>query len=116
MKKQNIITSASDHTRVANLVVEKIKNAVSIFSDAPTVEIDELRTSSWYKVIVVKNEKLHLLTFAEIDTARKVVDEVCKKYKGMGYIMDTRPYLAQDGETFLHMPVMEISVRRYCDE
>ena len=110
------ITSASAHTRVANLVVKKIKNAVSFFSDAPTVEVDELKNGSWYKVIVVKNEKSHLLTFAEIDTVRKVVDEFCKKYKGMFYIMDTRPYLAQDGKTFLHMPVMEISVRRYCDE
>ena len=116
MKKQNIIKSASAHTRVANLVVETVKNAVSIFSNAPTVEIDELRTSSWYKVIVVKNEKSHILTFAEIDTVREVFDEFCKKYKGMFYIMDTRPYLAQDGKTFLYMPVMEISVRRYCDE
>ena len=113
MKKQNIIASASAHTRITNLVVEKIKNAVSFFSDAPTVEIDELRTSTWYKIIVVKNEKSHILTFAEIDTVREVVDGFCKKYKGMGYVMDTRPYLAQDGETFLHMPVMEISVRRY---
>ena len=116
MKKQNIIKSASAHTRVVNLVVKKIKNEVSFFSDAPTVEVDELKTGSWYKVIVVKNEKSHLLTFAEIDTVRKVVDEFCKKYKGMFYIMDTRPYLAKDGKTFLHMPVMEISVRRYCDE
>lgn len=113
MKKQHIIASASAHTRIANLVVEKIKNAVSFFSDAPTVEIDELRTSSWYKVIVVKNEKSHILTFAEIDTVREVVDKYCKKYKGMGYVMDTRPYLASDHETFLHMPVMEINVRRY---
>lgn len=113
MKKQHIISSASAHTRIANLVVEKVKNAVSFFSDAPTVEIDELRTGLYYKVIVVKNEKSHLLTFAEIDTVRKVVDEFCKKYEGMFYIMDTRPYLAQDGKTFLHMPVIEINVRRY---
>jgi hypothetical protein len=116
MKKQNIIKSASAHTRVANLVVENVKNAVSFFSNAPTVEIDESHCSSWYKVIVVKNEKSHILTFAEIDTVREVVDEFCKKYRGMGYVMDTRPYLAQDGETFLYMPVMEISIRRYFDE
>lgn len=116
MKKQNIIKSESVHTRVANLVVEKIKNAVSFFSDAPTVEIDELRTSPWYKIIVVKNEKSHILTFEEIDTVREVVDEFCKKYKGMFYVMDTRSYLASDNQTLLYMPVMEISVRRYFDE
>lgn len=116
MKKQHIIASASAHTRIANLIVTKIKNAISFFSNAPTVEVDELKSGSWYKVIVVKNEKSHILTFAEIDTVREVVDEFSKKYKGMGYVMDTRPYLASDHETFLHMPVMEISVRRYCDE
>jgi hypothetical protein len=116
MKKQHIITSASAHTRIANLVVEKVKNAVSFFSDAQTVEIDELRTISWYKVIVVSPKNSPILTFAEIDTVREVVDKFCKKYKGMGYVMDTRLYLAKDGKTFLHMPVMEISVRRYCDE
>ena len=112
MTKQAIITSEKSHKRVANLVIEKVKNAVSVFSDAPTVEIDNVMTCSYWQVIVVKNEKSHILTFAEIDTVREVVDEFCKKYKDMYYKIDTRPYLASDGG-FLHMPVMEINIRRF---
>ena len=111
MNKQHIIASASAHTRITNLVVSKIKGAVSVFSDAPTVEVES--KTSYYQTIVVKNEQTHMLTFAEIDRVREVVDGYCKKYRGMFYTMQTRPYLSKDGSTMLHMPVMEICIRRY---
>ena len=112
MKNQAIITSEKSHKRVANLVIEKVKNAVSFFSEAPTVEIDKVMTCSYWQVIVVKNEKSNMLTFSEIDIVRDVVDKFCKKYKGMFYVIETRPYPASDGG-FLHMPVMVINIRRY---
>lgn len=111
MTQQHIISSASAHTRITNLVVSKIKGAVSFFSDAPTVEVDS--KTSYYQNIVVKNENTHILTFAEIDIVREIVDCYCKKYRGMFYTMQTRPYLSKDGSTMLHMPVMEICIRRY---
>lgn len=111
MNKQHIIASASAHTRITNLVVSKIKGSVSIFSDTPTVEVES--KTSYYQNIVVKNEQTHMLTFAEIDRVREAVDGYCKKYRGMFYTMQTRPYLSKDGSTWLHMPVMEICIRRY---
>ena len=110
--KQSIITNERVHTRVTNLIASKIKGAVSIFSNAPTVNVED--GGGWYKTIIVKNEDSHMLTFAEIDIVREVVDEYCKKYKGMFYIMGCTPYVSRfDNETVLYMPSMEINVRKY---
>lgn len=111
--KTSVITSTSAQTRVANLIVASINNAVSLFSDAPVAKIDSVASGSYYKVIVVENKKSSMLTFAEIDTIRAAADVFCKKYKGMYYTMQTRPYLAQDGSTWLHRPVFEVCVRKY---
>lgn len=111
MKNQHIIASASAHTRITNLVVLKIQGAVSIFSEAPVVEIE--RKNDTFNTVIVKNEHSHMLTFAEIDTVREALDSFVEKYKGMFYVMQTRPYLSKDGETWLSMPVIEINVRRY---
>lgn len=112
MTKQNFIATAAAQTRVTNLVIKKAKEAISIFTDAPTIEIDETLTSDAYKVIVVKNEKSHMLTFAEIDVIREAIDKIIKRHKGCFYTMETRPYLSKSGG-FLYMPVMEIYIRRY---
>lgn len=109
--KQHIISNVSAQTRIANLLVSKINSAVSFFSDAPIAKVTS--KSVWYQTVQVCNEHSHILTFAEIDTVREVVDEFCKKYKGMFYTMGTAPYLASDKETWLYMPVIEIEVRRY---
>jgi hypothetical protein len=51
-----------------------------------------------------------------IDTVWEVVDEYEKKYGNcICGLIDTRPYLASDNETWLHMPVIEIAVRRMED-
>lgn len=112
MTKQNIIATAAAQTRVTNLVIKKAKEATSIFTDAPTIEIEETLTCDAYKVIVVKNEKSHMLTFAEIDVIREAIDKIIKRHKGCFYTMETRPYLSKSGG-FLYMPVMEIYIRRY---
>lgn len=115
--KKSTITKASAQTRVANLIVTKIQNALQIFSDPAEVEISELESSSMYKVIHVKqNHNIRILTFSEIDTVREVVDKFAKKYHGIGYVMISRTYLAQDGETWLNQPVMEITVRKYDED
>ena len=112
MKKQ-VIKTAAVQTRIANLVVTKVNNAVSFFGEAPVAEISEICSCSAYKTIVVKNEYSHMLTFAEIDTIREAIDPIIKKYQGCGYTMQTMPYISKDNSTTLHMPVIEITIRRY---
>ena len=109
--KQQVLSSASSHTRITNLIASKLRGAVSIFSYSPTVEVEP--KTSYYQTIVVKNEHTHMITFAELDCVRGILDEYCKKYKGMFYTMQTRPYLSKDGSIWLHMPVIEIKIRRY---
>jgi hypothetical protein len=115
--KKITITKARTQTRVANLIVKEVNNAISFFSDPSEAKIDEAKSCGYYKVIEVKqNHGCRILTFAEIDIIRGVVDKFCKKYNGIGYYMDTAPYLAQDGETWLHQPVMCISIPRYDED
>ena len=108
---QHIISNVSAQTRITNLLVSKLNSAFSIFSDAPKADV--IRKSRNYQTVRVYNERSHMLTFSEIDIAREVIDKFCKKYKGMFYTMQTFPYLSSDNTTWLHMPVIEIEVRRY---
>ena len=83
-----------------------------MFSDAPVAEIED--KGQYFAKVVVKNEHSHMLTFAEIDVTRRIVDVYCMKYKGMFYTMQTRPYIPEwDRSTMLYQPVYEICVRRY---
>ena len=109
MKKLVIKTKAGKN-RVANIIAKEIRGAVSFFSDAPTVKVKE--TCDMYTTISIYNEHSHMLTFCEIDEVRHAVDQYKNKYEygTIGYTMQTKPYLSQDGRYFLHMPVMEISV------
>jgi hypothetical protein len=109
--KKLVIKSVSSKNRVANIIAKKIRGAVSIFSDAPAVLVEE--GCETYTTISIFNEKSHLLTFSEMDVVREVVDIYKEKYEygTIGYIMDTKCYLTKDGKHILHMPVMEISVR-----
>ena len=111
--KKLVIKSKSSRNRVANLIAKKIRSAVSIYSNAPVVEVEEQGIS--YTIISVKaneNTSFRMLTFAEIDTVREVVDIYKEKYEygRISYSMQGGQYLAQDGETWLSMPVMEISI------
>lgn len=109
MNKQSVIKSKAAKTRVQNLVVSKLNNALSIFSEAPKVKIES--ETKYYTTIVV--EEIHIMTFAVIDTIREVAEEFKVKYEGFYYVMSSRQYLAKDGETWLHRPVFEINIRRY---
>lgn len=109
MKKQCIIKSAGAQTRVSNLIVSQINSAVSFFSEPPVARIES--KTEFYTTIVV--EEKHMMTFAVIDTIREVAEKFRAKYQGCFYIMSSRPYLASDGETWLHHPVFEINLKRY---
>lgn len=110
MKKLVIKTQAGKN-RVANIIAKEIRGAVSFFSDAPTVKVEE--TCDMYTTISIYNERSHMLTFCEIDEVRQAVDQYKDRYEygTIGYTMQTKPYLSKDGKFFLSMPVMEISVR-----
>lgn len=115
--KKITITKANVQSRVANLIVKNVQNALTMFSDAAEVKIAEYKSCSYYKVITVKHTiGTRILTFPEIDEVRKVVDKMAEKYHGIGYYMDSETYLAQDGETWLNQPVMEITVRKYDED
>jgi hypothetical protein len=114
--KKITITKVSAQTRVANLMASKIRGAVSIFSDAPTVE--QAKAGTQFLVIEIIPAERHswMLTFAEIDTVREVVAEFEKKYHGITYYMTTRPYLADDNKTWLSKPVMTIDIQRFDED
>lgn len=112
MKKKCTIIKSSIKTRIANLIIKDVKNALTIFSNPADVSILESLSCDDCTVIEVKqNHGTRILSFAEIDEVREVVDKFKNKYHGICYYMDVAPYLAQDGETWLHQPTMEISVR-----
>lgn len=104
------IKSRRGKNTIASLINKKVKNYMTIFRDAPTVEMEEVCPQ--YTLIRVFNEHSHMLTFAEIDNVREAVDPYIKNHRGdIYYTMQTKPYLGTDGETWLSMPVMEITVR-----
>lgn len=109
--KKTILTK-SVQTRVANRIEKEVREALnSIFSQPSEVSKNKEVGSYWREIVC--NPKDMMMTFAEIDTIREVVDKYKAKYHGISYSMHTRPYLAKDNETWLHSPVMEINIRRY---
>ena len=111
--KKITITKVSAQTRVANLMASKIRGAVSIFSDAPSVE--QKKEGNYFQTIEIVPAERHswMLTFAEIDVVREEIEKFEKKYHGISYHMTTRPYLAEDNKTWLSMPIMQIDIQRY---
>ena len=107
------ILKESVQKRVASLIVSKVRGAVSIYSEAPVVSNAESCGSFWYEITVEPTGLRSIMTFAEIDSVREAVDEYSKKYHGISYHMETKPYLASDNETWLSLPVVKISVQRY---
>ena len=77
--KSLTIKSVRGKNTVASLVAKKVEGALSIFSEAPTVEIKELCEA--YTIIRIYPEKASILTFAEIDTVREAVDVYKNKYE-----------------------------------
>lgn len=110
------ILKKSVQKRVANLIASKIRGAVSIYSDPPVVRDVKIVGGYWAEITVEPTGFRSMMTFAEIDSIREVVDEYSKKYHGISYHMETCPYLANDNETWLHMPVMVINIRRYDED
>jgi len=114
--KKITITKVSAHTRVANLMASKIRGAVSIFSNTPSVEQDN--AGNYFQVfeIVPAKGNSWMLTFAEIDVVREEIEKFEKKYHGISYHMTTRPYLAEDNKTWLSQPIMRIDIQRYDED
>lgn len=111
--KKTILTK-SVQTRIANRIEKEVREALSIYSQPSEVSKNK-EVGSWWREIVC-DPKDTMLTFAEIDTIREVVDKYVAKYYGISYSIHTRPYLAKDNETWLHSPVMEINIRRYDED
>ena len=114
--KKITITKVSAQTRVANLITSKIRGAVSIFSDAPSVE--QNKVGNYYQTIEIVPAKNHswILTFAEIDVVREEIEKFEKKYHGISCHITTRPYLAEDNKTWLSMPIMRIDIQRFDED
>ena len=109
MKNQATISKRT-LTKVTNLIATKVSNAVSFYGNAH-VEVKEYLKGSIMQVEVWFDH--HMLCFAGLDTIREVTDAYEEKYDAncICTTIQTRPYLLSDGETFLHMPVVEIMVR-----
>ena len=114
--KKITITKVLAQTRVANLMASKIRGAVSIFSDAPSVEQE--KTGNYFQTIDIIPAKRHswMLTFSEVDVVRDEIVKFEKKYHGISYYMTTRPYLAEDNKTWLSMPIIRIDIQRYDED
>lgn len=109
--KKTILTK-SVQTRVANRIEKEVRETLNRIFSEPSEVSKNKEVGSWWREIVC-NPKDAIFAFAEIDTIREVVDKYKEKYHGISYSMCTRPYLAQDNETWLYSPVMEINIRRY---
>lgn len=107
------ILKESVQKRVASLIESKVRGAVSIYSETPVVSKAKAVGSWWYEITVEPTGMRSMMTFAEIDSIREAVDEYSKKYHGISYHMGTKPYLANDNETWLSMPVFNITIQRY---
>ena len=94
--------------RIPNKIEKEIKEAVSIFTDAPTVRRDD---GSYYITYAVFNEQSNMLTFAEIDTVREVVEKYTKDYKGISYSMKVTPMWSRLTQDWYYIPCMEISIK-----
>lgn len=113
MKKQSVIKSERVLNQVSKLIFKKVCGRVySIWGSTYKVEIEDWVKGN-IKHIIVSSPAHHLMMKCVIDTVWEVVDEYEKKYGNcVCGLIDTRPYLASDNETWLHMPVIEIAVCR----
>lgn len=94
--------------RIPNKIEKEIREAVSIFFDAPTVRRDD---GSYYITLTVFNEQSSMLTFAEIDTVREMVDKYAKDYKGISYSMKTTPMWSRLTQDWYYIPCMEVTIK-----
>lgn len=112
--KKTILTK-SVQTRVANRIENEVREALNrIFSEPSEVNENKEVGEFWREIVI--DPKDMLMSFAEIDTIREVVDKYKAKYHGISYSMQTRPHLAKDCEDWLYSPVMEITIRRYDED
>lgn len=112
--KKTILTK-SVQTRVANRIENEVREALNrIFSEPAEVSKNKEVETWWREIVCNPNDTQ--FAFAEIDTIREIVDKYKAKYHGIYYLMETRPYLAKDNETWLYFPVMEINIRRYNED
>ena len=112
--KKSVIKTQAGKNRVANIIAKEIRSAVSIFTNTPKVEVKE--ETDWFTNIYIKGEDnfCKMLTFAEIDTVREVVDLYAKKYEygTITYTMQASQYLTSDGQNWLPQPVLEVCVKQ----
>ena len=112
--KKTILTK-SVQTRIANRIEKEVREALNrIFQEPAEVSKNKEVGSYWREIVC--DPKDTILTFAETDVIRMVVDKYTAKYHGIHYSINTRPYLAKDNKTWLHSPVMEINIRRYDED
>lgn len=97
-----------NNKRIPNKIEKEIREAVSIFTDATTVRRDE---SSYYITLTVFNEQSNMLTFAEIDTVREVVDKYAKDYKGISYSIKVMPMWSRLTQDWYYIPCMEVTIK-----
>ena len=110
MKNLAIIKSERSLNMVTNLYAKKVKNAV-YFYDSVHVDVEDFLKGKIKNIVVWCDH--HMMFFPVIDSVREVIDEVEKKYDSYCVVasFQTKPYLAKDNETWLSMPVIEISFR-----
>ena len=95
--------------RIPNKIEKEIREAVSIYSNAPTVRRD---VTGYYVTLAVFNEHTDMLTFAEIDTVREVVDKYANDYKGISYTMKTTPIWSSLTQDWYYIPCMEVLIMK----
>lgn len=93
---------------IPNKIEKEIREAVSIYSNAPTVRRD---VTGYYVTLAIFNEQTDMLTFAEIGTVREVVDKYVKDYKGISYSMKVTPMWSRLTQDWYYIPCMEISIK-----
>ena len=93
---------------IPNKIEKEIREAVSIFSDAPTVRRD---VTGCYVTLAIFNEQTDMLTFAEIDTVREVVEKYAKDYNGISYWMKVTPMWSRLTQDWYYIPCMEVSIK-----
>lgn len=97
------------NNRIPNKMEKEIREAVSIFIEAPTVRRDDSR---YYITLTVFNEQSGMLTFAEIDTVREVVDKYAKDYNdNIYYLMKTMPMWSRLTQDWYYVPCMEVTIK-----
>ena len=97
-----------NNKRIPNKIEKEIREAASIFSNAPTVRRD---VTGYYVTLAIFNEHTDMLTFAEIDTVREVVDKYAKDYKDISYWIKTTPMWSRLTQDWYYIPCMEVIIK-----